>query len=234
MELLEKIPPLRLDRSRQAVPQIFEALRELIVSVTLEPGTVLSRVELARHYGLSQTPIRDALLRLADEGLVDIFPQHTTMVSRIDIDAALQAHFLRRALELEIVRTVSEQPKDVRSALVSRLRVHLREQAGALRPLDYARLAAADLSFHREMYDAAGVRGLWDLVRQRSGHVDRLRHLNLPASGKAQAVVRDHEAIADRIERGDAEAAVQALRQHLSGTLSFVEEVRARHPQWTT
>lgn len=234
MELQEKIPPLRLDRSRQAVPQVFEALRDLIVSVTLEPGTVLSRVELARHYGLSQTPIRDALLRLAEEGLVDIYPQHATVVSRIDIDAALQTHFLRRALELEIVRALSQQPKDVRTALAARLRAHLRAQTQALRPLDYARLAAADLAFHREMYDAAGVSGLWDVVRQRSGHVDRLRHLNLPAAGKAQAVVRDHEAITEQIERGNAQGAAQALGQHLSGTLSFVEEVRARHPQWTT
>src|SRR5687767_7668084 len=95
---------LRLDRSRQAAPQVFDHLREQILSLELAPGTVLSRAELADAFGLSQTPIRDALIRLAEEGLVDIFPQHATAVSRIDVGSARQAHFLRRAIETEVVR----------------------------------------------------------------------------------------------------------------------------------
>jgi DNA-binding GntR family transcriptional regulator len=234
MEVLERIPPLRLDRSRQTAPQVFEALRELIVSVALEPGMVLPRAELAGHYGISQTPIRDALLRLGEDGLVDIFPQHATLVSRIDIAAALQAHFLRRSIELEILHTLCALPPPAHAALVARLRALLRRQAEALQPLDFAALAAADQAFHRELYQAADVGPLWDLVRQRSGHVDRLRRLNLPARGKAEAIVRDHTAITDALERADAPAAEAALRQHLSGTLSFIDQVRQRYPDWIT
>jgi DNA-binding GntR family transcriptional regulator len=233
MDVLQKIPPLKLDRSRQTAPQVFEALRELIVSVTLEPGTVLPRAELAEHYGISQTPIRDALMRLGEDGLVDIFPQHATVVSRIDTTAALQAHFLRRALELEILHTLCALPPDLLAGLVQRLQTALRRQREALSPLDVAALSVADQAFHRAMYEAAGVGPLWALVRQRSGHVDRLRRLNLPAKGKAQAIVRDHEAILAALSRGDAPAAQAALRQHLSGTLSFVGEIVQRYPAWT-
>ena len=231
MDLLGKIPPLRLDRERQAAPQVFEALRELIVAVTLAPGTVLPRAELAEFYGISQTPIRDALTRLGEEGLVDIFPQHATVVSRIDIAAALQAHFLRRAVELEILHTLAALPDNALAALLARLDMQLRRQAEALAPPDMAALAAADQAFHREMYLAAGVGPLHDLVRQRSGHVDRLRRLNLPAEGKAQAIVRDHRAIVAALAARDAAAAEAALRQHLSGTLSFVEDIRQRYPE---
>lgn len=97
----------RLDRDRQAAPQVFERLREMIVSLVLPPGETLSRLKLAKDFGLSSTPIRDALMRLNEEGLVDVFPQHATVVSKIDIDAAQQAHFLRRSLELEIVRMLA-------------------------------------------------------------------------------------------------------------------------------
>jgi len=226
------LPPLRLDRSRQAAPQIFEALRELIVSVTLTPGTVLARHELAEHYGVSPTPIRDALLRLEEEGLVDIFPQHATVVSRIDTDAALQAHFLRRALELEILLGVCALSEPAHAALMTRLSELLTQQKAAARRNDYASLAQADLAFHQAMYEAVGVPALWDLVRQRSGHVDRLRRLHLPARGKAQAVVADHEAIVAALVARDGPAATAALRKHLAGTLSFVDQVREDYPDW--
>lgn len=226
------LPPLRLDRSRQVAPQVLEALRELILSVTLQPGTVLARAELAEHYGVSQTPIRDALLRLGDEGLVDIFPQHATVVSRIDVDAALQAHFLRRAIELENLAAACSLPDDAHAALMDTLAAQLSLQKAALRRTDFAAFEVADQAFHRAMYDAASVPALWDLVRQRSGHVDRLRRLNLPAKGKAQAVVADHEAILAALRGRDLTAAVQALRTHLAGTLSFIDKVRQAYPDW--
>jgi DNA-binding GntR family transcriptional regulator len=231
MDVIQRIPAQRMDRSRQAAPQVFEALRELIVGLDLPPGTVLPRAELAERFGVSQTPIRDALMRLGEEGLVDIFAQHATVVSRIDIASALRAHFLRRSLELEIVRELAQGDPAAGSALVARLRGHIARQAKALKPQDYAVFTLADRDFHRELYDAAGMGELWNLARQRSGHVDRLRRLNLPAKGKAQAVIRDHRAIADAIESRDAARAQAAVRAHLAGTLTFVDEVRRRHPE---
>ena len=232
--VLERIPPLRLDRSRHAAPQIFEALRELIISIELPPGAVLPRAEVAERYGVSQTPVRDALMKLGEEGLVEIFPQHTTIVSRIDIAAATQAHFLRRSLELEIVRHVAGLPADQLNPLVRRLRDHIARQMLALEPHAYAEFTAADRAFHRELYVAAGVSELWALVRQRSGHNDRLRRLHLPAPGKAEAVVRDHSAIVAAIELRQPDAAAAALRAHLAGTLGFVAEIRAQFPDYLT
>src|SRR5262245_42693270 len=108
----------RLDRARQAAPQVFERLRNAIVALELPPGAPLSRAELAGQFGVSSTPVRDALMRLEEEGLVDVFPQHATVVSRIDIGRAEQAHFLRQALELEIVRQLAA---DGDASLVLRL-----------------------------------------------------------------------------------------------------------------
>ena len=232
MTVFATIAPLKLDRTRQSAPQVFEVLRELIVSVQLEPGTVLQRAELADHFGISQTPIRDALLRLGEEQLVDIFPQHATVVSRIDLSAALQSHFLRRAIELEILTALCELPEAAHSALVLRLNASLAVQEAALKPLDISKLALADQAFHHEMYAAASVAPLWTLVRRQSGHVDRLRRLNLPVEGKPQSIVRDHRAVVEAIVCRDAPAAQQALRQHLAGTLAFVDDIKQRFPDW--
>ena len=232
MTALANIAPPKLDRTRQSAPQVFEVLRELIVSVQLEPGTVLQRAELADHFGISQTPIRDALLRLGEEQLVDIFPQHATVVSRIDLTAALQAHFLRLSIELEILTALCVLPEAEHGALMQRLNAGLAEQEAALNPLDIAKLALADQAFHEALYAAAKVGPLSALVRKQSGHVDRLRRLNLPVAGKPQAIVRDHRAIVEAIARKDAQAAQNALRQHLAGTLSFVDDIRQRFPDW--
>src|SRR3979490_3484202 len=94
----------RLDRDRQAAPPGFGRLRKLIPSLALPPGSPLSRNSLAEQFGVSSTPIRDALMRLEEEGLVEVFPQYATVVSRVDVRLAQQAHFLRQAVELEIVR----------------------------------------------------------------------------------------------------------------------------------
>src|SRR5947209_17408311 len=97
----------RLDRDRQAAPQVFERLRGMIISLDLPPGSPLSRAALAAQFGVSSTPIRDALMRLEEEGLVEVFPQYATVVSRVDVRLAQQAHFLRQAVELEIVRALA-------------------------------------------------------------------------------------------------------------------------------
>ena len=221
--------PLSFDRSRHAAPQVFERLRDMILSLELAPGTLLSRAELAAQFGLSQTPIRDALIKLGEEGLVDIFPQHATVVSRIDAAAATQAQFLRRSIEAEVVRTLASHAG---VALIDQLRAQIDVQAALMGSAAYLEFIAADRAFHRLMYVAAGVPDLFDLVRQRSGHVDRLRMLNLPSVGKQRAIVRDHRRIVDAIASGDVEAAQASLRDHLSGTLGQIDAIRSAHPDY--
>lgn len=230
MTQLSTLPiDLRLDRSRHAAPQVFEKLRALIVSMDLKPGAPLARGELAEAFGLSQTPIRDALIQLRDEGLVDIYPQHTTTVSRIDIAAARQAHFLRRSLELEIVRVLAQRSDP---DLIARLQAHIDVQHANCGQEGFPAFMAADQGFHFDMHVAAGVEALWELEQRYSGHVDRLRRLHLPEEGKAERILRDHQRILDAIAAQDVAGAQLALREHLSGTLSQIDEICQRYPDY--
>jgi DNA-binding GntR family transcriptional regulator len=217
------------DRSRLAAPQVFDHLRDAIINLELVPGTVLSRQELQLQFGLSSTPIRDALMRLAEESLVEIFPQHATRVSPIDLTLTRQAHFLRRAIETEAVQTLAQQQSP---ALIGRLRAVLRLQTALAEAGDLSRFNDADQAFHREMYDAAGAPDLWKLVRRQSGHIDRLRRLYLPIAGRPMQIVSDHTAIVDAIESGDPEHARAALRRHLSRSLADSDTIRAKYPDW--
>jgi DNA-binding GntR family transcriptional regulator len=215
------------DRSQQAAPQVFEQLRDMILSLKLVPGTVLSRVKLQKQFGLSSTPIRDALMRLDEEGLVEVFPQSGTIVSLINVPLARQAQFLRRSIEQEVVRVHAEAPD---SGLVAKLREVIDEQSRRAKAKDLERFHEADLAFHKILYDAAGVPDLWALVRKRSVHIDRIRRLHLPIGGKATQIVRDHSAIVNAIAKGKPEVAQSEMRDHLSRSLAFSEELRARFP----
>ena len=87
--------------------RIYNDLRVRIINFDLKPDTPLSRKELSANYGVSQTPIREALQRLEQEGLVRIFPQSKTVVTRIDQSELREAHFLRVALETEVAQRIS-------------------------------------------------------------------------------------------------------------------------------
>ena len=214
-------------RTEQAAPQVFAQLRDMILSLKLAPGTALSRSELQRQFGLSSTPIRDALMRLDEVGLVEVFPQSGTFVSLIDVPLARQAQFLRRAIEQEAVRVLAEAPDD---DLIGRLRAVIEEQRSRAGEKDLERFNEADLAFHKLLYDAAGVPDLWVLVRNRSGHIDRIRRLHLPIGDKAAQIIRDHSAIVDAISKGQPSLAQTELRDHLSRSLAFSDELRVRFP----
>ena len=203
----------RLDRDRQAAPQVFERLRGMIISLVLPPGSPLSRAALAAQFGVSSTPIRDALMRLEEEGLVEVFPQHATVVSRIDVRLAQQAHFLRQALELEIVRLLARNHDE---ALVAGLHGRSRSSSNSPRPATSRNSWPPTMNF-TQLYAAADKQDLWTLVRSRSGHIDRLRRLHLPSPGKAQDIVRHHKLITKAIGAGEPDEAQRHLRTHLVG-----------------
>ena len=214
---------------RSAAEAAYETLRDAIISLALPPGTVLARAAIASRLGVSQTPVREALIRLQEEDLIEVVPHSATRVSRIDVASAREANFLRLAVELEIVRRLAQAPT---AGLAATLRGELARMREYLAQGDQAGFAAADEGFHATLYGAASVPGLRDLVRSRSGHLDRLRRLHLPAPGKAEAVLREHEALAQAIIATDVVQAEDQLRQHLSGTFAEIEQIRARSPQF--
>lgn len=224
-----KATSFAIDRKRLAAQQICDDLRERILTLELKPASSLSRTALAAFYRVSQTPIRDAILKLEQEGLVEIYPQSKTLVSRIDVAHARETQFLRTAIELEVARALALAAD---KALIAPARELLARQREALTRNDLAAFIQLDRQFHASLARAAGHAGLWDLIRTRSGHLDRLRQLHLPSPGKGQAILADHEAILVAIDKSDEAAARAAVRKHLSGTLQAIDQIVERHPDY--
>ncbi len=212
-----------------AAKRVYAGLRAKILNLELRPDAIVARSEVALEFGVSQSPVREAIQKLTQDGLVISYPQSRTVVSRIDLDHAREAQYLRRSVEIEVVRELTKAADAASLAPAHRL---LRMQRLAAEDNDIAEFKALDSLFHLSLFEAAGIPGLFHIVAGTAGHIDRLRRLNLPDPGKMASVLHDHEQVLAAIGSGDEAAAERAMRTHLSGTLSAAEEIRQKHPDF--
>ncbi|WP_136685365.1 GntR family transcriptional regulator [Falsirhodobacter xinxiangensis] len=212
------------------VQRVYDSLRQRIITLELPPETTLSRTELTQTYDVSQTPIREALQRLQQDGLVRIYPQSRTLVTRIEVPQIYEAHFLRVALETEVVRGLAQYGSDdvaVRAASIIRMQEAIADDAAQLRMFQ-----ELDELFHQTLFIGLGRIGLHQLIRARSGHLERLRRLHLPEAGKIRDILAGHHEIVRAIQDRNPDRAEAAMREHLSRTVSKVEELRREYPQF--
>lgn len=211
---------------RSASP-IYRDLRNDILSMRRRPGEPIAEARIAEAYGVSRTPVHEAVLRLADEGLIDVFPQSGTYVSLIPVAALPEAGVIRKALEEATVRMAAARAT---ASHVARLRAALEGQRELCAADDRDGFHEADESFHALLADIAGFPGFWALVRQVKVQVDRCRRLTLPVPGQMAKVIAEHEAIVDAIAAHDREASVLALGAHLDGLGLTIDDLRAVAP----
>ena len=207
----------------------YQNLLNRITTMELVPGTPISEPELAAEAGVSRTPIREAIQRLAREGLVEVVPKSGTFVARIPVSALPEAVIARRALERMTAKAAAKFA--TRSQVLS-LAAVLEEHRELADLGDRARFFKSDEKFH-EMVAAIGrLPGLWRLVQQVKLQLDRTRRLTLPEEGRMQLVIAEHSVVFEAIRAGDPEAAADAIEDHLSGLQFHLETIVADHPDF--
>ena len=195
----------------------------------MQPGETILKQKIADEFKLSQGPVRDAILRLQVEDLVEVIPQSKTSVTLIDAQNAHDIHFLRLSVELEVVRSLAITVKELEINLLSNLveRLEFELKAG-----DRLTFKERDSDFHEELFRLAGVENLFGLIRSRRGHYDRLRGLYLMDTERRKEVVEDHKNILQGLVSGDPEIAVEALRLHLGKSLAVIPEIQNKYPTY--
>lgn len=230
--LIDTTQRWQFDRRLPLAQQVYADLRRRIISLDLPPDSPLSRVELSQYYQISQTPLREALQKLGEEGLVATYPQSRTEVSRIDVDQILEAQFLRKAVEADIVARLAADPD--KAKLAAAQDSHDRLARSWERDQSFEEFAELDRQFHRDLYAAAGLASLIELIEKRCGQLDRIRRLHLQwfNDRKPEKVVSDHQSILEAVLRSDVEGAQRAMREHLAGTIGRIEVLRSNYPDY--
>lgn len=195
---------------------VYQELRYKIVAMQLKPGDPVIEKDIAAGYGLSRTPVREAIQRLADERLVEVFPQSGTFVGRIPYGELPEAMVIRKALESTSVRLAAEHA--TKSQMLA-LAMIIEQQREAAEIGDQAAFHKLDEAFHAKIAEISGYPGIWRQVQQVKVQVDRYRRLTLVQEGRMAAVIADHERILQGIGNGSANAAVAAMEAHLDRVL---------------
>ncbi len=156
--------------------------------------------------------MREALLRLAQDGLVDIYPQSDSFVAQISLDQFEEAQFIREQLECGIIRRVSASID--RNSLAA-LRTLLNQQQDACDEGDLERFHELDEALHATLCTIAGRPGVWRLIQRSKAHTDRVRRLSLPIAEQVPRLIAQNRAIVEAAGRGSADAAEATLRAHL-------------------
>ncbi len=213
----------RRARARAERPSLVDAayqeLRRRILENQMPPGTQALEQELAATFGMSRTPIREALIRLAQEGLVEVRPRHGMRVLPMASEDMRQIYDIITALEAAAAERMALRP-DAGDGVVMLDRL-VTEMAAALDRDDLDEWVRADEAFHTAVLDLSGNRRLAQIANTYRDQVHRARMLTLRLRPKPFDSVAEHQAVADAIRHGDAPRARERLREHRqrAGTL---------------
>jgi DNA-binding GntR family transcriptional regulator len=201
----------RLDH-RTLWERVFDHLRDEILSGRLAPGAELTETALAASLGVSRGPVREALGRLASEGLVTTRPRRGAVVRELSGEEFVEAYQVREALETMAVRLAVPRltPADV--ARLERNVDTMRVNADAG---DVQGFFDANAAFHEAFFETSGNRMLAAAHHRLVGQIARHRLRSLELRGDLRRSISEHEAILRAAEAGDVERAVRLVSEHI-------------------
>jgi GntR family transcriptional regulator, rspAB operon transcriptional repressor len=207
---------------------VFEALLAAIKDLRLPPGTSLSETELATRLQVSRTPIREAIARLVEAGLVQVLPQVGTRVARIRLDEVEQARFVREHLEVAAFAAACARP----DLDLAGLRALLTRQEEAHLARDINAFFESDEAFHAEIFRLSGYPVAWQVVAPIKLQLDRVRRLSMPDPGTTRDLIDEHAFIVEALERTAVESGTARLRQHARRVTEYAPSLRDKWPDY--
>lgn len=203
-----------LDGQGTLTQQVYRLVKRLIVELRLMPNQFLSEKDVAINLEISKTPVREAFIRLSEDGMLQIVPQSGTYVAPIDIGRANEGYFVWNALESACAAQVARKRSIEDLHFLKEL---VEEQREALESGDYLGFYAADDRFHEAMFRIAGYPNTRNLIDTAKFEVDRVRSLKKMYRMRPVADVQEeHTGIFNAIADGDADLASKRMSIHLS------------------
>jgi GntR family transcriptional regulator, rspAB operon transcriptional repressor len=217
--------------------QAYESIRDSIISLELEPGQMVSELELANMLGVSRTPVREAFRMLLLEELIEVLPQRGVRIALISQRKVEETRFVRESLEVNAFKIVAKlwNSVDERFKFIEqRIRLLFHEQALALKQQDPLKFLQLDEDFHRMILELTENHTLLTVVTNMRGHLNRVRFLSLQEPDKMASLVKEHEAFLEAIISNDEEQIGGLMEQHLRKLSSELPQIVAKYPHYFT
>jgi len=222
-----------LSYDRPAASQIFGFIRDAIISMELLPGQMISETALAQQFGVSRTPVREALIQLSNIGFVEVLPQRGTYVSKFSMDKILEARFIREALEVAVVTHIATNTNEAtRLDAVNACEKIIADQKVAAADDDAFAFQNLDDHFHQTLAGFTQYPRAASFIEAEKAHMDRVRSLSLHISGQYKRILSQHAAITKAIKSGSAEKSAAAMSVHLKDVYNILEVIPQEHPEY--
>ncbi|MCS7463932.1 GntR family transcriptional regulator [Paenibacillus doosanensis] len=228
---LSPLPP-QLQR-KSLGDQVYESIREGIVSLRLEPGSMIYENELADTLRVSRTPIREAIRLLVSEQLLDVLPQRGTRIAYISQRKAAETRFIREHLEIGAFRVAAKMwNRQDRREVRGRIGELLEGQRAAAEEGDIGLFLQLDEEFHRSIMEVTGNATLLQVVYHMRGHLNRLRFLALKQFHHMDRVIEEHNGLLEAIEQGNEDLTARRLELHVGKLDVELPALREAYPQY--
>ncbi|MFK7765308.1 MAG: GntR family transcriptional regulator [Roseobacter sp.] len=214
---------------RTTADLVFDNLFDAIVSLELLPGAKLSEADIAKKFGVSRQPVRDAFNKLEAQDLLLIRPQKATQVRGFSIERIAHARFVRLSVELEVIRSAcavwaSSHAEKLAKNLAAQK--HMVDQGSAE---EFHRL---DYEFHKLICDQCGHPLAFDTIQECKKKIDRLCVLSLGRQSEAATLYQDHSALAEALLARNPDAASDVVRLHLGRLDDTITQIHAKHMEY--
>ncbi|HAK36110.1 MAG TPA: GntR family transcriptional regulator [Pantoea sp.] len=209
--------------------QIYRYLRKDIVTCVIQPGSLLSEKEVSARFNVSRQPVREAFIKLAEAGLVQVLPQRGTFVRKISARRVSDGRFIREAVEVSVVRRAALEIEPV--ALMA-LEHNLQLQKMAADRHDSQAFLSLDDEFHRLIAESINCLLAWETVENIKAAMDRVRFLTLSEVSPPDSLIEQHEEILSALKNHDADAAEAAMRRHLQEMIFSITPIAERNSEW--
>ena len=216
------------DRSLPLTVQVYDTLLEAIVNQKLPPGVAINKEGVAKVLGVSRTPVSEAIAKLIDDRLVEVFPQRGTYVTKIRLADVKESAFIRQALEVATARYVAEHRSE---QMLKALTKNLRYQKICIEDQDLTSFYQLDEEFHQLLCEFTGFSRLKRVIEGSYAQLARVRKLLLPSPGRPEETHNEHKAILTAIRNSDGDAAAKAMKIHVGKVVSLVAEINQQQPE---
>jgi len=208
---------------------VYSLLKEQIQFMEMKPGTKIIEAELSDQYGVSRTPIREALKRLEEEQFIDIYPQRGTYVSKIDFKLVKEMAYMRHVLENDVFMKLCKE----KAKVSDKVEQNLVMMQLALKNKDYKSYIQHDSMFHRSLFACGEHEVIWDTISGFMAHYTRVLVLDMMMPDSLESSYESHTQIVKCIETGDRKGLSKIMSVHHDYYMTDADEkIKAANPDF--
>lgn len=221
---------LKMEINESVREYAYRVLKENILNLNLIPGSKISEKEISDILSISRTPVREAFIRLSQEGLLEIFPQRGSYISNIDTALISEFRFLRATLESAVIEIACQ---DFPKSELKRLKKCLEEQDICVKNRNYDYFFKLDNEMHRIIFSACDKANIWKIIQEANLNYLRARVLDLQLKqSEIEILYNQHKQIIKAITDKNIDLGKSIILSHINKVISDVNELKTLYPDF--